>query len=319
MDAASLTDRYLDAAMRTVPERQRADLSAELRASIADQVDARIDSGEDAAAAERAVLTDLGDPDVLAAGYTGRVLHLIGPRYYLDWWRLLKLLLWIVPVCAAFGIALGQLIAQAPIGTVIGQAVVGALWSIVQVSFWTTLVFVVLERLGHETMDAGRWTPDRLPLPRERGARFGDLVVSLVWLLLVAGAVVWDHVLGLAYANGSWMPVFDPALWPWGMAALFVILAAFAVVSVRVYQRGGWSYGLAAVHGILDVILFGAVIWLLVEGRLLNPALVSALTDATSAEVPRILGVLLGLGLAAIGVWDILDAVLKAGRARARS
>ena len=64
-----------------------------------------------ASAAERAVLTDLGDPDKLAAGYTDRPLHLIGPRYYLDWWRLLKLLLWIVLPCAAFGVALGQTLA----------------------------------------------------------------------------------------------------------------------------------------------------------------------------------------------------------------
>ena len=66
--------------MRTVPEKQRADLSAELRASIDDQIDARVDDGEAPEAAERAVLTDLGDPDKLAAGYTDRPLHLIGPR-----------------------------------------------------------------------------------------------------------------------------------------------------------------------------------------------------------------------------------------------
>ena len=34
---ASLTDRYVDAAMRTVPENQRADLAAELRVSIDDR------------------------------------------------------------------------------------------------------------------------------------------------------------------------------------------------------------------------------------------------------------------------------------------
>jgi hypothetical protein len=108
------------------------------------------------------------------------------------------------------------------------------------------------------------------------------------------------------------MPVFDPALWPAWMIALFAVLAAFAVVSVLIYRRGGWSYALAAVHGILDLLLFGAIIWLLLEGRLLNPALVSALGEATSAEVPRILGVLLAVGLAIVGVWDALDAFRKA-------
>ena len=41
MNTTSLTDRYVDAAMRTVPEKQRHDLGAELRASIDDQIDAQ--------------------------------------------------------------------------------------------------------------------------------------------------------------------------------------------------------------------------------------------------------------------------------------
>ncbi len=121
MNTTTLTDRYVDAAMRTVPEKQRADLGAELRASIDDQVDARVEGGEPHDAAERAVLTELGDPDKLAAGYTDRPLWLIGPRYYLDWWRLLKLLLGIVPACAAFGVALAQTLAGASFGEIIGS------------------------------------------------------------------------------------------------------------------------------------------------------------------------------------------------------
>ena len=81
--------------MRSVPDKQRDDLAAELRASIADDIDARIDAGEPAADAERAVLSELGDPDKLGAGYAERPLWLIGPRYYLQWRRLVTLLLWV--------------------------------------------------------------------------------------------------------------------------------------------------------------------------------------------------------------------------------
>ena len=62
MTEVTLTDRYIDATVRSVPERQRADLSAELRSSIADQIEARVEGGADPAEAERAVLTALGDP-----------------------------------------------------------------------------------------------------------------------------------------------------------------------------------------------------------------------------------------------------------------
>jgi hypothetical protein len=300
-----------------VPEKQRSDLAEELRGSIADQIDARVEMGEGPDAAERAVLTELGDPDKLAAGYTGRVLHLIGPKYYLDWWRLLKLLLWIVPVCVAFFSALGQMISGAAIGSVIWPALVGAGMAVIQVSFWVTVVFALLERTGNETMDAGPWTPDRLPEPKLTGAKFSDLVTSLAWLAILAGALVWDRMLGLAYVDGHWTPVLDPALWPWWMTGFFAIIAVEAVVSVAVYRRGRWTPGLATVHGVLDLIGMAAALWLLFEGRLVNPAVVSAVSDAAGADVSRILAILIAFGIVAIAVWDALNAFLKARRSPA--
>lgn len=44
---SELTDRYVAATLRTIPERQRADIEAELRGSIADAIDARSEMGED--------------------------------------------------------------------------------------------------------------------------------------------------------------------------------------------------------------------------------------------------------------------------------
>ena len=77
---ATLTDRYVDATLRGVPQAKRADIERELRASIADAIDARADSGDSSADAEVAVLTELGDPARLAAGYVVTV-----SRCRLDW------------------------------------------------------------------------------------------------------------------------------------------------------------------------------------------------------------------------------------------
>lgn len=54
------------------------------------------------------MLTELGDPMRLAAGYTGRPLHLIGPAVYPDWLRLVKLLLGIIVPLSMAGSALAQ-------------------------------------------------------------------------------------------------------------------------------------------------------------------------------------------------------------------
>src|SRR5690606_40870916 len=120
-------DRYIAATVRSLPPQLQSEVRDELRASIADAIEARTAHGEPVEQAERDVLTDLGDPGALAAGYADRPLHLIGPKYFLIWWRLLKLLLIIVPACAALGVAIGQAVAEASLGEVIGQAVSVAL------------------------------------------------------------------------------------------------------------------------------------------------------------------------------------------------
>ena len=90
---ASLTDRYVAAALKGVQADQREDVAAELRGSIADAVEVRTSQGESPDTAERAVLLELGGPTRLAAGYSGRPLYLIGPAFYPDYIRLLRLLL----------------------------------------------------------------------------------------------------------------------------------------------------------------------------------------------------------------------------------
>ena len=320
---ATLTDRYIDAAMRTVPEKQRPDLSAELRASIGDQIDARTAAGEPHETAERTVLTELGDPDKLAAGYTDRPLHLIGPRYYLDWWRLLKLLLWIVPVCAAFGIALGQTLAGATFGEVVGTTVAGIIGVVVHLFFWVTLVFAILERSpgdGARKRNAQskeepwpQWTLDRLPEPRESGARLPDLIASLVFLVLGAAAILWDLLIG--FVPGTDLSFLNPGLWPWWIAGLFVVMALEAVLAFLVYRAGRWTVGLAVANAVLAVVVAVPALWLLTQGLLLNPEFFPTLVPDDGAEVAQIIVVLTGFGIAVIALWDIIDAFLKARRA----
>jgi hypothetical protein len=313
---ATLTDRYVDAAMRSVPEKQRDDLSAELRASIDDQIDARVDAGERHEAAERAVLTELGDPDKLAAGYLERPLWLVGPRYYLDWWRLLKLLWAIVPACAAFGVALGQTLAGAPLGAIIGSTIGVVVSVIVHVAFWVTIVFVILERTGHETMDQSAWTPDRLPEPKASGAKLSDLVATLVFLAIGAGFVLWDHFIGWPVGDGRMTSFLDPGLWPWWITGLFVLMAAEAALAVTVYARGRWTTGLAYLNLVLDVAIALPALWLISQGLFLNPELLPTVDPDDGAQVTGILNVILGFVFAGIAVWDSIDAFLKAHRAR---
>lgn len=321
MHTTTLTDRYVDAAMRTVPEKQRTDLAAELRASIADQIDPRVEAGVDREAAERAVLNDLGDPDKLAADYTDRPLWLIGPRYFLDWWRLLKLLLWILLPCASLGVAIGTTIAGKPFGEIVGTTAAVLVGAAVHLAFWTTLVFAIVERTSQPSSDDApvAWSVDQLPEPRPTGASLGDLITGLVFLAVAAGAVLWDHFVGVVrLGGGEWLPFLDPGLWPWWITALFVIMALEAALAITVYAVRRWTVGLAVANGILNLAVALPALWLLFQGRLLNAGFWPSLVpDGQSAStLANIIAILLGFTIAGIAIWDTLDAAIKAHRAR---
>jgi hypothetical protein len=313
-----LSARYLQAVTRTIPEAQRADVAAELGASIADQLEARVAGGEEPLAAERAVLNALGDPDALAAGYVDRPLHLIGPRYYLEWWRLLKLLLWIVLPLAALGISLGQALSGAPLGTIIGTSFSGTLTVAVHLAFWTALVFAVIERTDRVRAGAPtsfrQWSVDDLPEPRQSGASFGDLVASLVFFVVAAAVIVWDQLVGAVYLNGTWISFLSQDLWPWAIGGLLAVFVIDAVVQIVRYLHGRWTWPLASINAALNLIVVVPAIWLLSQGRLLNPEFWLTVIDDDGEKVFGILSVLTGFGIVAIAAWDAVDAFVKARR-----
>ncbi|MDN3443221.1 permease prefix domain 1-containing protein [Microbacterium sp. APC 3901] len=313
---ATLTERYISATIRSLRPEVQDDVRAELEASIADAIDARLDQGEAQADAERAVLTELGDPGILAAGYADRPLHLIGPKYYLVWWRLLKLLLIIVPICAFGGVMLGQLIDGAPTGEIIGTAVVAALGSIVHVGFWVTLVFFVLERTGADT--GVKWSVDQLPEPTQSGAGRADAIASIVFLVLGAGAVFWDAFFGFFPTEGAPIALLNPALWPWGITFLLALFVAEALLAVAVYAQRRWTIGTAVVNTALAVVFAAWSLTLLVQGELLNPEFLSyVFTDnGVTDETMRILTVVTGFCLVAFPIWDTVDGWIKTARAR---
>ena len=313
---ATLTDRYIAATVRSLPESLREEVGDELRASIADAVEARAENGEPLEHAERAVLTELGDPGILAAGYADRPLHLIGPKYFLTWWRLLKILLVVVPACAAGGVAIAQALTGAGIGEIIGEVIIVVLSVIVHVTFWTTLVFFVLERTGADT--GARWSVDQLPEQVQQGTGRADLIASLVMLALFAGAVLWDQLRGWTPSDGAPLSILNPGLWPWGIGALMVLLAAEAALALAVFARGHWTMTLAWINAAVAVCVMSLGLTALGLGALFNPRFVEEvfLANGVGQDAVTVLAVLSGLAIIAIAVGDMADGWRKAARAR---
>jgi hypothetical protein len=319
----TLTDRYVSAVLVGLPESQRADVERELRGSIADAIDARIDSGESETAAERAALTELGEPGRLSASYSDRPLYLVGPANYLAWRRLLvHLLATIVPVAAVAvfavqSVALGG--EPAWLSRAFAAAITTALTAALHVAFWTTLVFALLERYSDSrTSSLSTWSLDKLPAT-ERKAPRTEVIGLLVFTVLFMGAFVWQQFAPWASSGGRSEPFLNPELWSGWIPFLLAVLAANIPLGLLMYRRGGWEAGTVAVKVLLDVAFAVPVVSLAASGELLNPDFFDSFGWPDLALLDPSAG-LLGVGgffagfAVVIVVWDTIDLTIKALR-----
>jgi hypothetical protein len=303
----SLTDRYVDATLRRLPARLRPDIEQELRVSIADAVDGRVDGGADRAAAERAVLAELGDPIRLAAGYADRPLHLVGPAHYFDYLRLLTTLLaTVVPIVAATAGLVR--VGDGSVTDVMGSALGAAVTAGVHIAVWTTVLFALIERVPALRWTSSRpWTPDDLPEPPSRRTKYGELVTVTVLLALFASLTLLSPVISTETdVHGEPVGPLSPWLWETGFVYVFIglLVVALGLVYAKYYLR--WSVPVAIAAALLDVACAVSLIWLVANDRLLNPAFIEA--AGWSGDLVRTVEI----ALYALAAVTILHAVAEA-------
>ncbi|HEY6570674.1 MAG TPA: hypothetical protein VIZ22_10305 [Candidatus Limnocylindrales bacterium] len=317
---STLTDRYVWGVVRAVPESQRPELEPEIRAMIADAIDARTATGspgEPADAVERAVLTELGDPEVLAARYTDRTLYLIGPAYFLVWKRLLLMLLpVVVPIVTIVAMAARSFAGDAGIGDVIAAGVTAAINVAIQIVFWFTVVFAVIERTGGKQLDVGtKWTPDQLPgLPVPGRLSLAELALSVAGLVFAAVFIVWQQVAPPITVSGQSYPIFDPALWSFWLPWFLVVIGLELVFTGALYLAGRWTWPFAVVNALLAAAFAIPAVWLIQTDQLFNPAAADALATAGFGGAIAPTGLIIAVSIAVISAWDAVDGFLKASR-----
>jgi hypothetical protein len=270
-----LVELYIQEVMRRLPEKNREDIALELRSTIEDMLPDEYTEDD-----VREVLTAMGDPAVLASNYRERPMHLIGPRYYDLYITLLKL---IVPIAAAITflvLAVTSVLSYSgdsnPVEmflSIAGNGVVEALSAGMQVFFWLTVTFAVIERTVSPerqlplTMKGKEWTPDDLKdIPYIRKEKriskveiFGGLVWTVIWSICYFKA---SDIVGL-YEKSDGGRVFTPLfeqdilLGYWPLIVILIGMELFLLL--RKWRAGVWTKRLAienAVYQFVPVVVF---------------------------------------------------------------
>ena len=313
------TDRYIDETVRHVPRDKRVSVAADLRRSIATSVDGRRAAGESPAEAERAALIELGDPLRVATTYTGRPLYLIGPMLYPDYIRLLRLLLAVVvPIVASV-----VFLASAVAGQDAGRAIVGAggaaVSAAVQVAFWTTVVFAVLERRRSPADTVPQtWELDDLPEPRDPRVGLGETVASVAGLSLLIWFLLWRPGYQPSLdPGGPSIPILDPTLSSFWIPYLVLVLLASIALELTKYHTGRWTISLAAINSALSLAFAIPAVWLLQTDQVLNPEFLAAIQPTIAVTplgytVPTLISTI----IVVVCALDITDGWWKALRSR---
>jgi hypothetical protein len=314
-------ERYLDAALQSIPKDKRADVERELRSSIEDGIEERLGAGEDRQVAERAVLEGLGDPSVLATGYTGKPNYLIGPELFPIFRHIIPRLMLIVAPIATIGMAALKIIAGSSYPDAIAAGISLGITSIINLGFWGTLFFVVLERAdaarqtrAEITSAMGKWTVERLPEAAKTRVSASDTIGEVITVLITAGGLLLLRTFEVASPSGP-IPVLHPSLVDLWVPFLAATLVVLAFVHAIVYAVGRWTMGLVALFAAVEIAWAAPIVWVALQGTLINPAFAAHIGWPGLAEGDMAPMLAIAVFSTLITAWEIFDVFRKARRA----
>lgn len=273
-------ERYIGDVTRRLPEKNRDEVCLELRANIYDMLP---ENANDDAAKE--VLNQLGPPAALAEQYQQGPRYLISPSFYGDYVHALK---WIVPLVSVVLLVVGMIVGAidsikdepAQLGAFIGSSLSSGIsmgiTGAFQALFWTTLGFVIAERAGYRSEQAGsKWRVEDLPEKQRPSGRgriplsdsIGEIIVSLVFctvaLLFVAGRLPFLVTISGSGASiyGFFSESFLTACVP-AVIALALLTVAAGIIKIKDRRWTPLVCGATLADNLIS-----AMIWLYMLGR----------------------------------------------------
>jgi hypothetical protein len=320
---STLTDRYVWSVTRHLGAETGPDVARELRGSILDTIEAKVEAGTDPVKAEEEALTELGDPEALAREYGDKPRYLIGPGVYPGYVRLLKSLLGILlPLVLALVFVEAFASGSDSFGDTALASVAAVIGVAVHVCFWVTLAYAVVERARpadkrEEPLVA--WDTKQLPEGTPwRQVGLGETLFQVALLGLVIFILTWQFT-GVSDPSTQ-VQVLNPDLaLPW--AALVVgLIAVEAAVAVGVWWTGRWTPAPAVGNVLAGATWATVAVWLLLQDQLIVADLPERFGAVFGAPVDWSVPTFpIAAAVVAIAVWDIASCLHKTRQAALRA
>lgn len=280
----SLIDRYIAEVGRHLPEKDRADIEAEIRSTLEDGIEERGGANE---ANVKSMLQEFGDPASLAEKYSSSKRYLIGPLWYDGYIETLKRVLGTaLPIFLVVTFLVR--LANQP-GSVIGSFIDTA-WNTfyvaLQIVLWVTIGFIIAERTGADPNDAPSkgprvWTPDQLPpLPKSRQMDISEVVTSMALVIGGALLIAWSPRILSIQNNGETIPFLHPNLWSLWLPIFFVLAGLTVLHELFKLAIGNWTRALTITNVILGIAAIVYIVALIATQNVFNPAFVAALAES---------------------------------------
>ena len=133
----------------------------------------------------------------------------------------------VLPIVGAVHIITGVTSDDAIATTLIG-AVGVMINAAIQIAFWVTAVFAVVEWSGvGEKEVTERWTVDKLPAATKAGRPYGETIASLVFLAVMAFLLIGQQTSSPIRVDGDSIPALDPSLWSWWIPIVLGLLIVY--------------------------------------------------------------------------------------------
>jgi hypothetical protein len=236
-----LIDRYVHEVGRQLPRKQRADIQVELKSTLVDTLEARVE-GEPSKEDEIALLTEFGPPNKVAASYWPQGQYLIGPSLF-PLFRMvvaITILVFVIVQLVLLGISL---VFNQEVFTFLSlldifSEVLGSAFTAFGI---IVIVFAILQRFDVKPDEDEDWDPRELPEiePQDTVNRTGLVVGITFSLVIIAILLFLPDKIGVWVTPGTEV-LLNPVLTSYIPLIILSILLGIALDVITLW-RGKWE------------------------------------------------------------------------------